>query len=139
MDMQQALRARLIAAPAIASIVGDKVHWVSRPQGEAPPAIVLTTVSDDRPKHLQGYQELRSTRVQCDCWSPRYGEARALAEAAIDVLSPPHTGNGVRFDHALADGPRDLGEMLGGDRSIGGLSFIHRASVDFIIWHAASE
>ncbi len=138
MDMQGALRARLLAAATITTLVGTRVHWMSRPQNDPLPAITLNTVSDGRPKHLKGYQGLRETRVQCDCWAKDtsatygYSQARALAEAAIAVLSPPQTGNGIRFDHAIADGPRDLGENIG-------TAFIHRASVDFIIWHGVSE
>ncbi len=132
MDMQGALRARLLAALTVTTLVGTRVHWMTRPQNDPLPSITLLTVSDGRPKHLKGYQGFRETRVQCDCWASTYSQARALAEAAIAVLSPPQTGNGVRFDHAIADGPRDLGENIG-------TAFIHRASVDFIIWHSVSE
>lgn len=138
MDMQGALRARLLAAAPVIALVGNRVDWMTRPQSAGLPAITLQTISDDRPKHLKGYQGFRETRVQCDCWASTYAQSRALAEEVIGVVSPPHAGNGIRFDHAIADGPRDLGEMVGGAANTG-TTFVHRASVDFIIWHAASE
>lgn len=129
MDFRQGLRARLVANSGVAAIVVNRVYWMDRPQNSTLSAISLQVISDPRPSHLKGPDGARSTRVQCDCWSATYQGAVALAKAAITALEGPATISGKTFGSTLVDAQRDLGET-----SAGG-AFIHRQSVDFIIWH----
>lgn len=129
MDFQTGVRARLLANSTVSAIVGTRVDWMARPQNAALPAISLQTVSDSRPDHLKGFDGARETRVQCDCWAATYAAALALARAVIAALQPPTTITGKRFGNARVDAQRDLGENIADG------SFIHRQSVDFIIWH----
>lgn len=131
-DMQTALRSRLLAAAPVAALVGQRVTWVSRPQGSALPAISLLVIAGERPQHLKGFDALRATTVQVDCWASAYGQARALVEAAIAAVVQPGTYYGVRFGRAGVSEPRDLGETTSD-------GFIHRQSVDLTIWHHAQE
>lgn len=127
MDMPGALRARIVAA---ATSAGARVTWVDRPQADALPAVTLQIVSDQRPQHLKGFNPLRATRVQIDCWGDNYGEVTALKEEVLAAVVPGITANGIRFDRAIIDSERDLGERTE-------TQFIHRASLDLIIWWAA--
>lgn len=129
MDFQSGVRARLLANSTVSGIVGSRVDWVTRPQKAALPAISLQTVSDPRPDHLKGVDGARATRVQCDCWAVTYASAMTLARAAIAALQPPATISGKKFGNARVDAQRDLGENIADG------SFIHRQSVDLIIWH----
>lgn len=129
MDFQSGVRARLLANNTVSGIVGARVDWMTRPQKAALPAISLQTISDARPDHLKGFDGARETRVQCDCWAATYAAALALARAAIATLQPPKTISGKKFGNARVDAQRDLGENIADG------SFIHRQSVDFIIWH----
>lgn len=129
MDMQMALASRLLTDPDIAALVGTRVDWIQRKQDDPFPAIVLTTISDPRPQHLKGFEDFRETRVQADCLSLDYGEARGLAELVIDASVGSATIGSIRFLRADIDGPRDLGELLEGK------GFVHRQSVDLIIRH----
>lgn len=132
MDMPGALRARIIAASTGA---GSRVTWVERPQSAALPAVTLQIVSDLREQHLRGFQSIRNTRVQIDCWAKSedngagYSKATALKEAVLAAVIPENTSNGIRFDRAFVDGERDLGEQTA-------TQFIHRASVDLIFFWA---
>lgn len=96
------------------------------------PYIVLTTISDPRPTHLDGYQDARPTRVQVDCMAARYGDARQMAEAVIAAVTEPAIVGGVRFGFGKAEGPRDLGEDVEGE------GFVHRASVDLLLEHTTA-
>lgn len=125
--MQGALRARLLAAGAVAALAARRVTWVDRPQESALPAITLQVVSDPRPQHLQGFNSLRPTRVQLDAWGDSYADVRALTEAAIAAVVPEGVFNGVTFNRAMVDGSRDLGERTE-------TKFIYRISTDLIIW-----
>lgn len=128
MDMQGGLRARLLASTEVTAAVGSRVYWVQRPQGSLPPAVTLQTVSDPRPEHLKGPDGARETRVQMDCWATTYAAALSLARTCIAALSGPATINGKRFGNTRVDGQRDLGEDVNG-------TFLHRQSVDLLIWH----
>lgn len=130
--MQQALRARLLADAGVNAIAGNRIDWGWRIQGAALPAVTLLTISDPRPQHLKGFQPLRETRVQLDCWAETYGEARALAEAAIAAAVPEQSGNGIAFNRALVDGMEDRGEQTD-------TGFVHRTSIDLIVWWSTEE
>ena len=124
MDFQAGLRSRLLAANA-----APRVDWMTRPQNSALPAITLQVISDPRETILKGFVGARATRVQCDCWATTYAAALVIARAAIAALKDPVTVSGKKFGNAQVDSQRDLGE------SVADGSFIHRQSVDFIIWH----
>ena len=128
MDMQGALRARITGASTSA---GTRVYWVDRPQASALPSVTLQIITDLRPQHLKGFDETRDTRVQIDCWAATYAAATALKEAVLAAVIPINTSNGIRFDRAIIDGERDLGERTE-------TQFIHRASVDLVIWWATA-
>ncbi|HYI42682.1 MAG TPA: DUF3168 domain-containing protein [Sphingomicrobium sp.] len=131
MDMQGALRAQLIADAAVAQLVGQRVHWVDRPQGGELPAVTLQTISAARPRHMQGLQTLRSSRVQCDIWAETYKQAREITEAVVAALEPAHTANGISFRPTGFENERDLMERLAGDTKS-----IHRTTLDLIVWHS---
>ena len=131
-DFGTALKARLAAdAPLVGLVGANKLHWGKIPQGTQLPYIRLTTVSDPRPQHLQGYDTARVSRVQCDCFSAQWGQAREAAEKIIAALATPGAHGGVHFGRIKAEGPRDLGE----DTTSG---FIHRASLDLLVEHKSA-
>jgi hypothetical protein len=76
------------------------------------PAVTLQIISDIRPQHLKGFNPLRDTRVQIDCWATSYAAVTALKEAVLAAVVPENTSNGIRFDRAIIDGERDLGERV---------------------------
>lgn len=130
-DFASALLDWLEGDSRVTDIAAQNLFWVKVP-GTAPlPYVRLQTISDPRPLTLKGYRKLRSTRVQADCFAAKYGTARKLAEAIIAVTSQPALVGEVQFGRAEAEGPRDLGEDT--DRG-----FIHRASVDLLVWHSST-
>lgn len=129
MDLQQGVRARLIASAAVRAIAATRVSWMTRAKGAPMPAITLQVISDPRPAHLKGLEGARSTRVRVDCWAESYSDALGLARAAIAVLVPPATISGKRFGNGQVVGQQDLAEDLTDGK------FIHRQAVDIIIRH----
>jgi hypothetical protein len=128
MDMQGALRARLLAALPVTALVEQRVYWVDRPQASALPAITLQVIADGRPQDMEDFVSTRETTVQVDCWATSYAKKTELAEAVIAALAPKTTLNGVTFLRSLVDSVRDLGESLD-------TQFSHRTSIDLIVWH----
>lgn len=134
MEMGEALVSRALANPGITAIAGTQVYWVKRPQNMPLPAVVLQTISGDRPQNLEGFDDMATARIQASCFAASYETSRALAEAVIVALVPSATitdasGPDVFFWRADAGEPRDLGE----DTANG---FVHHASVDLIIRYA---
>jgi hypothetical protein len=130
MDMEGALRARLIAAGPVTALVGQRIYWVDRPQEAALPAITLQIIDDPREQHMKGLHEFQQTLVQIDVWSATYAAAKALKEAIIAALLPAATSNGVVFGRSFVRS-RDLSERTE-------TQFIHRPSMDFTINHASA-
>lgn len=125
MDMQGALRAKLLGKTAAAS----QVSWIDRPQGTALPAITLQTISGDRPQTYEGFQGWRETRVQADAWASSYSEATGIREALIAAAAVLETVNGVRFDRTEFENERDGLEQLE-------TQAVYRAGIDLIVRHS---
>ena len=125
MDMQGALRARLVGQTA----AGSRVYWLDRPQGTALPAITLQTISGGRPQTYSGFQGWRESRVQLDVWAATYAEARSILEAAIAALAPLGTSNGIHFDRTDFESERDNTERLE-------TLLIYRTGIDLIVRHS---
>ncbi len=113
------------------NLVAQRVTWVQRPQATVLPAVTLTTLSDDRPQHLAGFESLMPARVQVDCWADTHAAANNVAEAMIAALVPAWTANGWKFARSMVDGKRDLGEQVD-------TKFIHRVAVDLIVHRASA-
>jgi hypothetical protein len=129
MDMEGALRARLLAAAPVAALVGDRVYWVDRPQAETLPAITLQIIDEPREQHMGGFQAMQSVVVQLDVWAASYSSAKALKEAVIAALVPAASGNGIDFRRAFVRA-RDLSERTE-------TAFIYRPSLDFTFFYSA--
>src|SRR6478609_8114983 len=127
-DFATALRARLLADAPVAAIT-TRIYWGQVPQGTVLPYIRLNTISDPLDDHLKGYTDRQRPRVQADCFASTYAVARDLARKVIVALDQPATAGGVAFNRIKAEGPRDLGE------DVGGVGFVHRASVDLLVEH----
>jgi hypothetical protein len=128
MDMHAGLISRLLADNGLTALVGTRVNWVTRPQAAALPAVTLQTISDGRPQHLKGDGGARDTRIQVDVWATKHSVALAIARVVIATLQPPAIVAGKKFGPARVEGQQDLGEDVNG-------TFVHRQSVDLIIWH----
>lgn len=126
--METQLRTRLLDDAPVAAIVGTKVHWGVRPQGEAYPSLVLMIVSDPRPQDYKGNIAHRPTRVQADCYGTTRAQAVALRESVIAAIVPTATVGGVTFRRAFVNNVLNRDEY-----SDTGLVF--RDMVDFEIWH----
>lgn len=133
MNWEQALRQRLLEDADVAALVGSEsgvksIDWTVRRQGAPLPAIVLQVISDPRPQTHDGFDSIRSSRVQMDVIGDSRGAVVALREAGIAALVVAGTFEGIRFDRAQVASVRDLGRL---EADI----FRHRDSVDFIFWH----
>ena len=130
MEMDAALRARIIADPAVAALgTSDRVYLENRPQGSPLPDITLTIIADERPQTMDGFQAFRATEVQIDVRAVTYEAKKKLTEAVIAAVTPRVTVHGVRFGRAADIRPRSLNERSE-------TQFIYRTTIDLIVWHS---
>lgn len=126
MDMQGALRARLIAAvPAVAG----RVYWGERPQGTPLPDILLQVVSAPREYEMRGAQVVQWVRVQADTRAATFGAALTAANAIVAEMEDAATFQGIKFLAAVVEGPVDRGEQTA-------TAFIHRQQTDLLFYYS---
>ena len=128
MNWEQALRSRLLDDSDVAGVVGTRVAWGVAPQKWKPPFVILTLVSDVRDQHFKGFQGLRASRVQVDCYGLDRASTYTLREYALAAIADGGTFDSVRFDRIADVSVRDLGANTD-------TGFVHRDSIDALIWH----
>ncbi len=85
--MEEDLLAKLLATTAVTAIVGDRISWGGRVDGEPLPAIALHLISAPRDYTLRGQTRLVGSRVQADCWDGTWLGAKALSRVVSATLS----------------------------------------------------
>lgn len=88
----EALRAELVASPAVTALVGlspSRIYPVVAPQNVGVPFIVMTVVSSSPVEALHMLAEDRTqiARVQVDSYAKGYVDAHQLADAVNAVLA----------------------------------------------------
>lgn len=129
MMWEEALTARL-AGDEILSLVVRGVHWKRAPQALARPFIVLTLVSDARPRTMEDFSPTRPSVVQIDLYDDRLAtNAAALRERIVTVISAGGSFGGFGFEPARITALESSGEDVPGG------TFVHRERIDAIFWH----
>lgn len=128
MNWEQALRSRLLDDADVIGEVGTKVAWGVASQTWSPSFLILTLISDVRDQHFKGFQSLRASRVQVDCYGMDRASTVRLREFALSAIADGGVFDGVRFDRITDVSVRDLGA----DTPTG---FVHRDSIEAQIWH----
>lgn len=100
MDMEGALRARLLAAAPVTALVAQRIYWDERPQNGALPDVTIHLIADHREQHMGGFQGLQPAEVQIDVRGTSFSQKKALKEAVISAVAPADTANGIHFDAA---------------------------------------
>lgn len=132
--MEEDLLAFLDALPAITDLVGDRISWGKRGDGEPLPAIVLHNISSPRDYTLQARVRLVRHLVQVDCWGSTFDAAKLLSRAVIAALDglrdAPFSGAFIEADESdswLSDGPDAAGS-----------TDIFRSRLDVRVCHTAA-
>jgi hypothetical protein len=129
--MEEDLVARLLANTSLAALVGNRIVWIERPQGQALPSVTLQVISAGRDYHMKGASGLAGTRVQIDCWGASYASAKAVSRALIAAIEPSAQHGNTRFSAAFLESGTDFPpeDIAGGTR-------VYRVKMDWIIWNS---
>lgn len=128
MSWEAALVARLMAAPAVFQRTGRSIGWDDLAADTTFPAIMLQTITDQRPQNHDGFDPFWPTRVQVNCLARTKLEAIALREAVIATLVPYAEQDGTIFLRSFVDGGGSDAERTTTGR-------LCRERTDLIVWH----
>lgn len=132
--LQQAIRSLIVEDSSVANIVGAGVYAHAAPQGSAFPYVTFFVVDDVPHTHslstgLGGGRQ----RVQVDCWSTDYEQAKTLSLAIRKALvGNSGTKNGTTIQAILSEGSRDTYEKPESAKELG----VYGVSEDFMVWSA---
>lgn len=122
---------RLKESGTVTNIVGTKIYPQLAPQNAALPYVTYQRIDTPRLRSLDGPVGLASPRVQIDCWSARYKEAKQLGEAIrkmLDGFKGSYGGEVVQG--VFLEDERDAFELPVHANEVGS----HRVSQDYTIW-----
>lgn len=80
------LRAAMIAAPAVTALVGQRIAAGLLPEGELRPYITYSLVTGERIPSMTDSGLMRHARMQINCWSISYAEAKQIALAVQTAI-----------------------------------------------------
>ena len=103
--IEYAVRSHLLADPAVASLIGDRMTPPPIPEGSALPCLTYTlaAITED---HQEGDEDtLEMARLQIDCWATSHKQVRLLAQAVRRAMprttGPVGTGTNRMEDVAI--------------------------------------
>lgn len=129
--MEEAITKYLLNSASLVALIGSNLTWALRPQGDDPPGIVLTTVSNIPQYSDSGEAGLASSRVQIDCWGVNYLQAKQVAREVKALLSGvSFDQDGIEFQGSFTEDEQDsFEEGVGGDN-------LNRVRLDFNLWYS---
>jgi len=84
----ESVRNILLSSPPVVALVGLRVYPLKLPVEPTFPAITYQRISTpDRQYHTMGDSHLYKAHYIVSCWAMSHDAARAVGEAAIDILS----------------------------------------------------
>lgn len=93
MSVESDIYTRLSAYAGIIALVSAKIYPLTLPQDVALPALSYFKVSDV-PEHAMGLDaDIKTIRIQVDCWADTYSVAKSLEVQVKAALSRYRSGN----------------------------------------------
>lgn len=126
------LRTLLLSQVAITNRTGTRIFVTKADQNTASPYIVITRISHDPLKALDGTTGLRFTDVDIDCCATDYPTAVAVADAVREFLKDYSGSAGNETINAVLLNDEDDDFIIAGDGRDAGY---HMVTLDFQIQH----
>jgi hypothetical protein len=133
--MEEDLIAALLAAAGVKALVGQRVNWLTRPQGSGLPAIVLQKVSGPPIYTMAGRSDLAGHLVQVSCYGATYLAAKSVARAVTAVTDALNTAHADPLPGAEIENERDTFEPGDGPQGSAASVDFFRTDLDVRVWH----
>jgi hypothetical protein len=137
MGIETALFSYLSTKPSITALVGTRVYATIAPSSVTYPFITYFVVSETHEHDMTGASGLTNAVIQIDAWAKLVAERQAIGEAvrnALDGFKAPMGTELLDIRNCFLQN-RNTFEV---DDDLGTNLPIHRASLDFSIWHVES-
>src|SRR4051794_38130692 len=98
--IEVAFRNILVNDAAVAGLAAGRVYFITRPQDQRQPSIVLSLVSAIPGSTFDGNGNYTNGRMQVTCLAPTYPQVKALAQAArgaIDGFTGVQDGTTIAY------------------------------------------
>lgn len=125
--MEEALVALFLADAALAGLIGSRIHWGVRPQGEALPGVTLFRTDGAEGRIYTGGDGFADSIVQADCWAETYAAAKGVARALKAAAVGRH---GAVLKGVFVESERDGTEHAPPN-------FYYRVTIDLRVLHQA--
>ncbi|UZW54057.1 hypothetical protein NUH86_10975 [Sphingobium sp. JS3065] len=123
------LRSRLVANPTIAGLVGSRVYWNKRKQGDPLPAIVLYKISPGIQYTHNGDSGYYGSRIQFDSIGLEVRDFEPVFNALKAEMEQAKTVGQTAFSMSFLESERDMPFVdVDGVGAVGGIS------ADFFVW-----
>lgn len=86
MAVETALYSALSGATAVTALTGLRIYPLMAPDAVQYPYVTYQRVSSEREYALGGYSSVEKPRIQVDCYSTSYTQAKALSSAVHTTL-----------------------------------------------------
>lgn len=137
MTIERAIASYLRGKPSITGLVGDDIYPEVAPDKAPYPFITYTIISESHDHAMSGATGLAQVTVQLDVWTSTFADRVSVSEAIRNALDGFRGSMGAEnlevrncfFSSRSTSTEREL-EGKGQP--------IHRATLDFSIWHVES-
>jgi len=130
-----AIRTKLLADANVIALTGTRIHIGVTPSGKGWPRVTMNRIGLDGIHTMAGSTGFAEMNLQIDCWAKKQNSAHTIAETIRKSLD---TYNGtlstIYFNLIRWLRTVDTHEP----ESLGKQNSIHRARLDFTVWHAQS-
>src|SRR5690606_42117729 len=95
--IEYAVRSHLLADPAVASLIGDRMTPPPIQEGSALACLTYTLAAITEDHQEDDEETLETARLQIDCWATSHKQGRLLAEAGRRAMrrAPAPGGTGA--------------------------------------------
>lgn len=134
MTIETALFSYLTGKSEITSIVSTRVYATVAPSSPTYPYITFQMVSNNPEHHMSGNSPITIVRIQLDAWARTVATQQAISEAvrnALDGYRGQMGAEALDVRRAFLDNRNTFEEPDKHGKNLP----VHRASLDFSIWH----
>lgn len=120
----------------LAPVAGGRRYFVTAPQGETLPYLILNRVSVQPSYVMSGVDGFVQSRVQIDIYGDKWPDVFAASQQVGTILSG-YRGviNGIRFQGIFIESVRDLASGDAGQSADRPVNNLYRISIDIMINH----
>jgi len=137
MTIETAFYSYASTKPSITALVGTRIYASAPPSDVVYPYVTFQVISNNPEHYMQGASGITRVNLQVDAWARLVQEQQDISEAfrnALDGFKALMGTELLDIRNCFLDNRNTFEEL----DKLGKNLPVHRASLDFLIWHAES-